>query len=237
MKQAVISMSAAEFLCVGLAAQAAPELPSSSANTIAWGPVTNGLQLGIAPSLGNNGAPEPIFDGNVLRVRVLCRNAGDTPVRLLASVHTCLLGSGGKNALLASGLTLTPKDEGKALSVTYQGWNHLTLLDKRRPKGQQPQKTLNDSFGGKTDIQLSEEDAKRMTTVLAPGETGRVANIYFAPSERPRSWWGLKSEADIVKPGTYQVSALLTVDLEQSEWKGTVKSGSLQVEIHPKDKQ
>ena len=152
-------------------------------------------------------------------------------MRLVASVHTCLLGKGGNNALLASELTLTPKDGGQAISVTYQGWNHLSLLDKRQSKDTRPQETLNDSLGGKTDIQLSEEDAKRMTTVLAPGETGRVTDIYFEPWKKPRSWWWLKRDTDTVTAGTYRVTATFKVDQELSAWKGEVTSPALEVEI------
>lgn len=198
---------------------------------IHWGTPVNGLQLGIAPPVTENGDPEPIFDGNALRVRVFCRNAGDVPVRLLASVHLCLLGEGGRNALLASELVLTPKDGGQSISITYQGWNHLSLLDKRRPKGQQPQETLNASFGGTADIQLSEEDAKRMTTVLAPGETGPATNIHFEPWKKPRSWWWFKRDTDTVTAGTYRVTATFKVDQELSEWNGEVTSQALEVEI------
>ncbi|MEI8122649.1 MAG: hypothetical protein WCI20_11390 [bacterium] len=216
--------------------QAAAEQSGGPANgadleTIRWGTPVNGLQLGIAPPVSKNGVPEAIFDGHALRVRVFCRNAGAVPVRLLASVHTCLLGEGGNNALLASELTLTPKDGGKTISVAYQGWNHLSLLDKRRPKDKQPQATLNDSLGGKTDIQLSEEDAKRMTTVLAPGETGPVTGIYFEPWKKPRSWWWFKRDTDTVTAGTYRVTATFKVDQELSEWKGEVTSPALEVEI------
>lgn len=237
MKKAMIAMSMLALLRVGLVAHAAPGSASSEANTIVWGQVTNGLQLGIAPPRGTKGTPEAMFDGTTLRVRVFCRNSADTPVRLLASVHTCLLGDGGKNALLASELTLVPKGGGKALSVTYQGWNHLTLLDKRRPKGQQPQETLDKSFGGKADTQLSEEDAKRMTTVLAPGETGPVADINFAPWEKPRSWWWFKNDTDTVTAGAYQVTAILRVDHKLSDWKGEIRSGSIEVSIRPKENQ
>jgi len=204
---------------------------SIAAETIRWGTPVNGLQLGIAPPVSKNGDTEVLFDGNALRVRVFCRNAGDAPVRLLASVHTCLLGEGGNNALLASELTLAPKDGGKTISVTYQGWNHLSLLDKRRSKGKGPQETLNDSLGGKADIQLSEEDAKRMTTVLAPGETGRETDIHFEPWKKPWSWWWLKCHTDTVTAGTYRVTATFKVDQELSEWKGEVASPALEVEI------
>jgi hypothetical protein len=137
--------------------------------------------------------------------------------------------------LLASGLILTPKNGGTSLSVTYQGWNHLALMDTRRKKGEQPQHSLNKSFGGKTEIHLSEEDAHRMMTVLAPGATGRVVRVNFTPNKKPRSWWWLKNESDTLASGTYHVAAFFTVDQELSDWKGTLKSGALEVEIAPKE--
>ena len=118
------------------------------ANSIVWGDAVNGLKLGISPPVGTNGVTEPIFDGKSLRVDVFCRNVSASPVRILASVHDCLQGKGGDNALLASGVVLTPKNGGKPVTVTYQGWNHLALLDKRRKNGEEPQQTLNRSMGG-----------------------------------------------------------------------------------------
>ena len=217
-------------LCVAFADDAKPP---RDVRPIAWGDIVNGLQLGIAPPVGTNGVIQPLFDGESVQADVFCRNAGDTAVRVLASVHTCLLGKGGNNALLASGIMLAPEDGGKPITVTYQGWNHLSLLDTRRKKGERPQKTLNSSFGGKTDIKLSEEDARRMTTVLEPGQTGSVVRVRFTPDKKPRSWWWLADESDTLPPGTYRVTAFFTADLEASEWKGTVESGSLELEVPP----
>ena len=126
------------FLCVAFADNATPP---RDVRPIAWGEVVNGLQLGIAPPVGTNGVIQPLFDGESVQADVFCRNAGDTAVRVLASVHTCLLGQGGNNALLASGIMLAPEGGGKPVKVTYQGWNHLSLLDTRREKGKQPQDT------------------------------------------------------------------------------------------------
>lgn len=229
-------MSVLVCLSVGLTTHAVAETNLTDDGVIVWGKVVNGLQLGISPPTGTNGVSEAIFDGSTLRAFVFCRNVSDSPIQLLASVHTCLLGDGGNNALLASKLILTPKNGGGSHFVTYQGWNHLSLLDKRRRKGEQPQQTLNDSFGGKTDIQLSAEDAKRMTTVLPPGKTGPVTWIDFTPWKKPRSWWWFKEDADTLTPDAYQLTAVLTVDHELSEWKGSITSGSLEVDIQPKDK-
>ncbi len=222
-------MSVVVVFAIVAATYAEDKQGSTNESPVVWGDVVNGLQLGIAPPVGTNGIAEAIFDGVNLRARVFCRNTSEVPVRLLASVHTCLLG--GDNPLFASGVALTPKNGGNSITVTYQGWNHLALLDTRRKKGEQPQNTLNESFGGKTDIKLSEGDAKRMTTVLAPGATGEVVYVAFAPNKKPRSWWWLKNEADTLASGAYSVTAFFTVDQEQSEWKGTLKSGGLEVEI------
>jgi hypothetical protein len=229
-KARIIPACVLTLLTVVLTRQTLAQAPPPD-DKIVWGQVKGGLQLGIAPPMSADGVPEATFDSGTLSVRVYCRNTGKTPVRLLASVHTCLLGEGGKNALLVSELILTPAHGGEPVSVTYQGWNHLSLLDKRRTKDEQPQQTLNKSFGGKAVIQLSPEDAKQRTTVLAPGTTGPVADVEFAPWQQPRSWWWLKKEADTMTPGTYQVTAVLNVDHELSEWKGTLRSGSLQVEV------
>ncbi len=150
--------------------------------TIAWGDTVKDLQLGLARQAETNAPAVTVSDGSSVLVQVSLRNTGKSPIRLLASVHTCLLGEGGSNALLVSRLVLKPKAGGDPFSMVYKAWNHLSLLDKRRPKSEQPQQTLNGSYG-KTDIQLNPDDAKRMTTVLASGET-RVAHVAFTLHKR-----------------------------------------------------
>ena len=235
MTRVVRGIVAIGILTANVAGYAHGNPNQTDADQIVWGKVVNGLQLGISPLAGNNG--EAAFDGTTLHARVFCRNVGNSPVRLLASVHTCLLGKGGDNALLVSELILTPKSGHESFFLTYQGWNHLSLLDERRPIEEQPQETLNISLGGKTDVKLSAEDAQRMTTVLAPGETGRVAHIHCDLGNKSRSWWRLKEGSDAVAQGTYRLTAVLNVDHELSEWKGMLKSGCVEVEISPQDKQ
>jgi hypothetical protein len=110
-------MSVVVVFAISAGTYAEDKQGSANESPIVWGDVVNGLQLGIAPPVGTNGIAEPVFDGEILRARVFCRNVGKVPVHLLASVHTCLLGGG--NPLLASGLTLAPKDGSEALTVTY----------------------------------------------------------------------------------------------------------------------
>lgn len=180
----------ATLLLFGVTAAYSHDHGSDAATaTIAWGDTVKGLQLGLAPQAGTNARATAVSDGSSVLVQVSLRNTDKSPVRLLASVHTCLLGEGGANALLVSRFMLKPKAGGDPFSIVYKAWNHLNLLDKRRPKSEQPQQTLNGSYG-KTDIQLNPDDAKRMTTVLSPGET-RVAHVAFTlrENESDRGNW------------------------------------------------
>ena len=230
MRIATCSITAA-LLLWGAAAVYSQDQQADAATTIAWGETVKGLQLGLAPQAGTKGRPVAVSDQSNVLVQVVLRNTGKSPVRLLASVHTCLLGDGGANALLVSRLVLKPK-AGDPLIFTYQAWNHLTLLDKRRSKSEQPQQTLNDSYG-KTDIQLSPDNAMQMTTVLAPGET-RVTEIAFTLHENESSSWRLERPMPRPKSlptGPYEMTAILKVDQELSEWKGELTSGPLKVEV------
>lgn len=197
---------------------------------IAWGKTVDGLQLGLALPAEARPQAAAAAAGSSAAVQVFLRSTGPSPVRLLASVHTCLLGAGGSNSLLVSALVLKPKAGGEPLIVTYQGWNHLSLLDKRRSKAEQPQQTLNNSFG-KTDVQLSAEDANRMTTVLRPGET-RATDVVFALGSSDSTAWQLQG-ATSPPAGAYEVTAILKVDQEFSEWKGELTSGPLVLELPP----
>ena len=226
MRIATGSATAALLLC-GVAATYAQDRRGDAATaTIAWGDTVKGLQLGLAPQAGTKALAATVSDGATVLVQVSLRNTGKSPVRLLASVHTCLQGEGGSNALLVSRFVLKPKAGGGPFIVAYKGWNHLSLLDKRRSKSEQPQQTLNGSFGN-TDIQLNPDDARRMTTVLAPGET-RVTEIAFNLRENNSSWWQLE-RATLVPTGTYKMTAVLKVDQELSEWKGELTSGRVEV--------
>jgi acetyl esterase len=199
----------------------------AAAETIAWGRHVGGLQLGLSPQDGGNTTDRAVSDGKSVYLQVVLRNVGKSPVRLLASTHTCLLGEGGANALLVSRLVLKPKAGGGPFVLVYKGWNHLCLLDKRRPKSEQPQQTLNRSCD-KTDIQLTPDDAKRMSTVLAPGET-RISHVQFTPNDTASSWHLEKSAT--LPTGIFEVTAVLTVGQELSEWKGELTSAPLEVKI------
>jgi hypothetical protein len=228
MRIAIGSVTVALLLCGVTATYSQDHRGDAPTTTIAWGDAVKGLQLGLAPQAGTNALAAPVSGGSNVLVQVSLRNTGKSPVRLLASVHTCLLGEGGANALLVSRLVLKPKPGGDPLTIAYKGWNHLSLLDKRRPKSEQPQQTLNDSFG-KTDIQLNPDDARRMTTVIAPGET-RVTEIAFTLRENKSSWWQLERSA-FVPTGTYEMTAVLKVDQELSEWKGELTSGRVEINL------
>ena len=235
MKKAALATSILIFLSAILTGSAEDNQNPAGTDTTLWGKVVNGLQLGISPTVGTNHTANAVFDGNTLNVNVHLRNVSTSPVRFIASVHTCLLG--GANPLLVSKLILKPDAGEEPLVVTYQGWNHLSLLDKRRAKSEQPQQTLNDSCGGKTDIQLSAEDAQNMTTVLAPGKTARAEPVAFVPGKDSGCWWQLEKKPNIVPAGKYRVTAVLVVDQELSEWKGELTSGTLEAEIRPQVKE
>ena len=228
MRIAMGSVTVALLLCGGTAIYSQDHRGDAATATMAWGDTVKGLQLGLARQAGTNALAATVSDGSHVLVQVSLRNTGKSPVRLLASVHTCLLGEGGANALLVSRFVLKPKAGGGPFIVAYKGWNHLSLLDKRRSKSEQPQQTLNDSFG-KTDIQLNPDDARRMTTVLAPGET-RVTQIAATLRENKSSWWQLE-RSTFVPTGTYEVTAVLNVDQELSEWTGELKSGPVEFNV------
>ena len=228
MKFAIGSVALAVLLCGVPATYSQDHRGDGSTATIAWGDAVKGLQLGIALEAGTNALAVPKSDGSNVRVQVSLRNIGKSPVRLLASVHTCLLGESGANALLVSRLVLKPKAGGDPFTIAYQGWNHLSLLDNRRPKSEQPQQTLNDSFG-RTDIQLNPDTARRMTTALAPGETC-VTKIAFTLHEKESSRWQLEGSTFVPK-GTYDIFAVLKVDQELSEWKGELTSGQVEINL------
>jgi hypothetical protein len=228
MKIATGCVTVAVLLCGLTATYSQDRRGEVSTATIAWGDAVNGLQLGIASNAETKAFAASVFDASKVSVQVSLRNIGTSPVRLLASVHTCLLGEGGANALLVSKVVLKPKAGGDAFAIIYKGWNHLSLLDNRRPKSEQPQQTLNDSFG-RTDIQLDPDTARRMTTVIAPGET-RVTKIAFDLHDRKASWWQLEGSTR-VPTGTYEMKAVLKVDQELSEWKGELASGRVEIQL------
>ncbi len=210
-----------------------PRVPSR-ADGIAWGHAVDGLQLGISSPAGDDEAPGTAFDGDTLRVDVHLRNVGKSPVRLLASVHTCVaMGPHGAAAIHASKLVLNPKTGGDPRTITYQGWNHLHLLDTRRPEAEPWQETLA-RCGRDTDIRLTADEVESMSTRLDPGGPARITRVAFFPSQEGKSPWRLEPGQDPVPAGSCRVTAVLSVDHAQSTWKGELVSGPLDVEIRPR---
>ena len=200
---------------------------------IVWGEVVNGLQLGISPPLKwseadeFSGSDEPVFDGGNLHVTVHLRNVGKSPVRLLPSVWDCLA-MGDAGAIPVSKLALTPTKGGKTLTVAYHGWNHLRLLDRRRPESESWQKTLCRSVPGSEDIQLDAEEGKDRQIELAAGDAVWPEWVKVRLGRASKAPWRL-AEISTVPVGKYHVTAVLTVDQQVSEWKGTLTSGALEV--------
>jgi hypothetical protein len=147
-------------------------------------------------------------------------------VRLLPSIYTCLLGNG--EPLLVSEVIFKPKTGGPAITARYRGWNHLSLKDEQRAKGEQPQQTLNKSFG-KTGFQISAENAKRLMVVLEPGDL-RGGGVWFAVAPKGKYFWEFDS-VEALPPGAYEVSANLKIDQPQSEWKGELVTPSFEIEV------
>lgn len=200
---------------------------------IVWGEAVNGLQLGISAAAESKEDGEEAAGGRALRFDVHLRNVSKAPVSLLASVHGCVaMGSGA--AVLVSNLVLQPEIGGRAATVSYRGWNHVLLLDKRRPKGEGWQETLCKSKPGKPDFDLTAEDAEYLSTKLAPGATAHVHRVVVVLGKDSRSVWRVDgADAGAELKGKYQVTAVLMVDQKRSEWKGEVKSGPLSVTIQP----
>ena len=200
---------------------------------IVWGEAINGLQLGISPPVKRSETHEidgPIVDGGTLHVTVHLRNVGNSDVRFLPSVWSCLaMGDGG--ALPVSKLTLTPEGGGKSVTVTYHGWNHLRLLDKRRSESEPWQETLYKSSAGSENIQLDAEQGKLRQIKLAAGDAVWPERVVVSPGDESRTFWRLNQKPGTIVSGKYRVTAVLIVDQQASEWKGTLTSGPLAVEM------
>lgn len=236
MRSSFISMSACVLL-FGVTSACSEEARSrKDVDGIVWGEVVNGLQLGISPPVKLSETHEfvgfdgPMFDGGTLHVTVHLRNAGKSPVRFLPSVWDCLA-MGDAGAIPVSRLALTPAEGGKTLTVTYQGWNHLWLLDKRRPESESWQETLCRSVPGAEDIQLDAEEGKDRQVELAAGDAVWPEWVKVSLGEESKTPWQLTEKSSAVPAGKYRVTAVLIVDQQVSEWKGTLTSGTLDVEM------
>jgi hypothetical protein len=182
----------------------------SDADGIAWGGAVNGLQLGISPIAGTNGVPMALFDGTTLHVNVHLRNVGKSEARLLPNMFGCAaMGSGA--AIFVTKLILTPGKGGEPLSITYQSHNHVS--DQR---------------------QLDAGDVEYFTTVLDPGEALEFPYpVEYAPGRDRATSWRRTGGSNLVPEGKYQLKAVFAVDRKESQWKGEITSGFLEVEIHP----
>ena len=75
------------------------------------------------------------------------------------------------------------------------------------------------------------------TTELAPGQALRYSYpVKFTPGEDRATSWQRTGESNLVPEGKYQLKAIFVVDRKGSQWKGELKSGSLEVELHQKDR-
>jgi len=188
-----------------------PKAASANKQSSAWGEAVKGLQMGVSSQAGTKGVPVVLFDGTTLRLDVHVRNAGKTPVRIIPNTFGCAaVGPGG--AIPVTKLILTPSKGGDPLSITYQGHNHVS---EKRP--------------------LDADDVKYFTTVLAPGEAMSYP-VTYTPGEGRETSWQRTGGSNLVLEGKYQLKAGLVVDRKESEWKGEVTSGSLEVEIRSSDK-
>lgn len=179
----------------------------SNTDSIAWGAAVNGLQLGISPTAGTKGVPMALFDGGTLRVNVQVRNAGKSPVSFIPSSFGCAaMGPGG--AIPVTKLILTPSEGGEPLSITYQGLNHVS--DQK---------------------QLDADDVEYFATVLAPGELGIPYPAEYTPGKDRATSWQRTGGSNLVPAGKYRVKAVFVSDRKESQWKGELTSGSLEVEI------
>ena len=181
--------------------------------SIIWGDAVNGLQMGVSPRAGEKGAPMALFDGKTLQFNVQLRNAGKTPVRIVPNTFGCAaVGCGG--AIPVTKFILTPSKGGEPLSITYQGLNHVS--DQRH---------------------LDAGDVEYFATVIEPGQALHSPYpVEFTPGEGRKTSWQRTGGSNLVPDGKYQVKAVLGVDRKESEWKGELASGSLEVEIRSADK-
>jgi len=238
MRGLTIVMSALVMLGLVAGARGEEKQAPPASDRVVWGQPVKGLQLGIELPAAEKKA-EASDNASGWTVHIHLRNVGETPARLLPTVHRCVaMGPGGAAAMLVSQFNMTPVDDRKVMMLTYEGANHLRLLDVRRDKSQSWQKAVANDTSDPTDIQLSDEDVAYMSLALKPGEHARVRAVTCSPSDdNPPCPWRVNGEPDIVPAGKYQLAAVLKIDHKQSAWKGTLKSGSVIVEMPDKPKQ
>ncbi|MEQ1883363.1 MAG: hypothetical protein ABL878_20615 [Burkholderiales bacterium] len=102
---------------------------------------------------------------------------------------------------------------GEPLSITYHGPNHVS--DQRR---------------------LGADDREYFATVIEPGQVLPPYPVEFTPGEDRETNWQRAGGSNRVPAGKYQLKANIVVDRKESEWKGDLTSGSLEVEFRASDK-
>ena len=163
------------------------------------------------------------------------RNTSKSPVSILGSVHTCLAFGPGSGALLVSKTRVNP-EKGDPLTLTYHGPNHMVFLDERAHKANPQLETLYDRDGTVKNVRLSAEDVAHVTTVLAPDGPVRISYVTYTPSRDDETDWQASDGSRMAPNGKFQVTTVLILDHKDSEWKGKLTSGSLEVELGLQDK-
>ena len=79
--------------------------------------------------------------------------------------------------------------------------------------------------------QLDADDVEYFATVLAPGELGIPYPAEYTPGKDRATSWQRTGGSNLVPAGKYRVKAVFVSDRKQSQWKGELTSGSLEVEI------
>lgn len=230
MKQIATMIGTLALLC-SAAAAGAEEKQKTADDTIVWGKAV-GLQLGISPPMKAKWKQEAMYEGGNLHVEVYLRNTGKQPIRLLPSIHQCVA-VGPNAALYATRLHLLPAQGGRPLTVTYQGHNHLRLLDKRHSSARPTSERFEEHRVRTSDIELTAEQADYLMTELAPGKTSRATNVTFSLKPDSKLSWRLTGQ-HAVPAETYHLVAVLVLDQKRSPWQGTLTSGPLDIKISGK---
>lgn len=225
------------LFCTAAIACSEEAIERNEADGITWGAVTDGLQLGISPPIKLSktheieGFDNVISENGTLNLTVHLRNTSSKDMKLLPSTWDCLaLGDDG--AVLASKIILTPEKIGQPVVVTYQSTNHLEkMLDKARPESDLSQDTLRKSGRELVNFQVDAEEAKRRQIELAAGEAAWPEAVNVGLRNGNNAPWRLQEQSDRLPPGKYRITAVLVVDQQASDWKGTLTSGSLNIEI------
>ncbi|MGB0595901.1 MAG: hypothetical protein ACPGLY_04260 [Rubripirellula sp.] len=225
------------LFCTAAIACSEEAIEKNEADGITWGAVTDGLQLGISPPVKLSktheieGFDNVISKSGTLKLTVHLRNTGSKDMQLLPSTWDCLaLGDDG--AVLASKIILTPEKSDQPVVVTYQSTNHLErILDVARPASDLSQDALRESGRELVNFQVDAEEGKRRQIELGAGEAAWPEAVNIDLRNGNNAPWRLQEKSEHLPPGKYCITAVLVVDQQASDWKGTLTSGSLNIEI------